>query len=75
MTQTKQCGELKLIQEGDAARILGVSPATLKAARLRQLPANPLRELPHVRIGRSVRYRPSDIVDWIDRHVIDGVTR
>jgi len=75
MTQAKQWGGLELIQESDAAKILGVAPATLKAARLRQLPANPLRELPHVRIGRSVRYRQADIVDWIDRHVIGGVTR
>ena len=74
MTQVKQWGGLELIQESDAAELLGISPATLKAARLRQLPANPLRDLPHVRIGRCVRYRPSDIVDWINRHTISGAT-
>jgi hypothetical protein len=43
-----------LIKEPEAATALGVSPGTLKAARLHRLQSNPLRDLPHVRIGRSV---------------------
>lgn len=52
----------------EAAIALGVSPGTLKAARLHRLQTNPLRDLPHVRIGRSVRYRRADIEAWIDAH-------
>lgn len=59
-----------LIKEPEAAKALGVAPGTLKSARLHRLPSNPLRDLPHVRIGRSVRYRKRDIVDWIDRHTV-----
>ena len=59
-----------LVTEPEAARALGVHPGTLKAARLHRLRANPLRDLPHIRIGRSVRYRRSDIVDWIEAHVV-----
>jgi hypothetical protein len=58
-----------LITELEAARALGVAHGTLKAARLHRLEANPLRDLPHVKIGRSVRYRRADIVDWIERHI------
>jgi len=57
-----------LVTEPEAATALGVSPGTLKAARLHRLESNPLRELPHVRIGRSVRYRKDDIARWIEDH-------
>lgn len=59
-----------LIKEPEAATALGVSAGTLKAARLQRLQSNPLRDLPHVRIGRSVRYRRADIEAWIDAHTI-----
>jgi predicted DNA-binding transcriptional regulator AlpA len=59
-----------LIKEPEAATAVGVSPGTLKAARLHRLHSNPVRDLPHVRIGRSVRYRRADIEAWIDAHTI-----
>lgn len=59
-----------LVTEPEAARVLGVSPGTLKAARLHRLQSNPLRDLPHVRIGRCVRYRRADISAWIERNVV-----
>lgn len=60
----------ELVTEPEAARALGVCHGTLKAARLHRLQSNPLRDLPHVRIGRSVRYRRQDIVDWIEAHIV-----
>lgn len=60
----------ELIDEAEAAQLVGVAPTTLKAVRLQRLPKNPLRDLPHVRIGRSVRYRRQDIIDWIDAHTV-----
>ena len=59
-----------LVTEPEAARALGVSPGTLKAARLHRLQSNPLRDLPHVRIGRAVRYRRQDITSWIESHLV-----
>ena len=61
-----------LITEQEAAKALGVSAGTLKAARLHRLPSNPLRNLPHVRIGRSVRYRREDIERWIEANTVRG---
>lgn len=59
-----------LESEPDAANLLGVKPGTLKAARLGRLPDNPLSEIPHLRVGRSIRYRRQDIVHWIESHLI-----
>ena len=61
-----------LITEHEAAKALAVSLGTLKAARLHRLPSNPLRNLPHVRIGRSVRYRREDIERWIEANTVRG---
>lgn len=61
-----------LVSEAEAARALGVSPGTLKAARLHRLESNPLRDLPHVRIGRSVRYRRADVIAWIEANTVRG---
>ena len=61
-----------LINEHEAAKALGVSPATLKAARLHRLSSNPLRNLPYVRMGRSVRYRRGDIEQLIADNTIPG---
>lgn len=61
-----------LLTEAEAARALGLSPGTLKAARLHRLATNPLRDLPYVQIGRAIRYRHSDIADWIEIHTVRG---
>ncbi len=60
----------ELVSEATAARILGVSPRTLQDARLGRLWRNPLRDLPHVAIGRAIRYRRGDIIAWIERHIV-----
>lgn len=61
-----------LVTEPEAAKALGMSADTLKAARLHRLKSNPLRDLPHVRIGRSVRYRRADIESWIEANTVRG---
>mgnify|MGYP006451350803 CR=1 FL=1 len=65
---------LDLDTETEAARVLGVCPGTLKAARLNRLKSNPLRTLPYVKIGRCVRYRKSDISKWIEENLIHGAS-
>ncbi|MAS10318.1 helix-turn-helix domain-containing protein [Salinisphaera sp.] len=68
---TNETKPAQLVTPEHAAKALSVSESTLKAARLHHLKSNPLRDLPYVRIGRSVRYRRSDIEAWIESNVID----
>ena len=60
----------ELVTEPEAAKALGVAAGTLKAARLHRLESNPLRTLPYVKIGRSIRYRKSDIAAWIESNLV-----
>ena len=54
-----------LVTEKTAARLMGISDATLIAHRFR---AQPL--LPFVRVGRrAIRYRLADIHEFVDRNV------
>jgi hypothetical protein len=55
-----------LVTEKAAARLIGISNATLIAGRFRKQPI-----LPFVRVGkRAIRYRLTDIYDFIDRNVV-----
>lgn len=53
----------QLIDTDQAAKLLAIEPATL--VKWRSTGEN---NIPYVRIGRSVRYRTTDLRDWIDRH-------
>ncbi len=46
--------EKELLKTEDVARLLGVSPLTVRAWVFQRL-------IPCVRLGRAVRYRPEDI--------------
>ena len=53
-----------LVTEKAAARLIGLSDSTLIAARFRGTPI-----LPFLRLGkRSIRYRVSDIHDFVNRN-------
>lgn len=55
-----------LVSEKEAAKLLGVSPAMLTASRFKRQPL-----MPYVRIGkRSIRYRLSDIHDFVERSTL-----
>lgn len=49
-----------LLTEREAARVLAVSPRTLWSLRADG-------QIPHLRIGRSVRYVPADLLEWIEQ--------
>lgn len=51
-----------LIGVDEAARILGLSSSTLYAWVERRPPA-----IPHLRLGRSVRFDPDELAAWVDR--------
>lgn len=49
-----------LVDAREASRILAISPRKLWAMTFEETPA-----LPHVRVGRLVRYSPDDLREWI----------
>lgn len=55
----------KLISAGEAAKILGVKETTLSQQRWRGC-----KSLPWVKLGKSVRYKISDIEAYIERNTI-----
>ncbi len=53
------------IREKEAAKKMGVAVQTLRNWRhLRKGPA-------YIKLGRSVRYRAEDLLDFIEKHKID----
>jgi len=54
------------IHETEAARILGCTVACLRGWRQRR------RGPSFIRIGRLVRYRPSELAEFIDRNRVTG---
>lgn len=61
--RTKRADGEALLSEPDAARLLGVKAETLRLWRRQgRAPA-------HVRLGRLVRYRSSDVVRFIETKV------
>lgn len=69
MTETL-CSE-KLLSTKEAAEVLGLSPLTLRNSRLYPRKQSPLSSLPTVKIGRSVRYRQSDVLALIENSVVE----
>ena len=55
-----------LISADDAAEFLGVSPGTLSVWR-----STKRYFLPFVKVGHLVRYRRSDLSDFIERRVVN----
>lgn len=51
-----------LLTEPEAARLLRISPTSLKTARCREAPNFP----PCLRVGRLVRYRRETILRWLE---------
>ncbi len=57
-----------LLTRSQAAEVLGVSSGTLAVwASTRRYP------LPYIKIGRSVRYRRSDIQAWVESRTVGPV--
>ena len=63
----------RLLHSVDAARILGVSPAWL--ARERWKGTGPIFVKVGGPNGRAVRYRASDLIQWIDRNAVRALAK
>jgi predicted DNA-binding transcriptional regulator AlpA len=62
----------QLLTEADAGTLLGLAPATLRNMRTKG------RGPAFIKVGGLVRYRHSDLVDWIEsrvRHTTEGTRR
>ncbi|WP_084404752.1 helix-turn-helix domain-containing protein [Pseudovibrio sp. Ad13] len=57
-----------MITEAAAADYLGISIRTIQAWRVRG--GGPS----YVKMGKSVRYRPSDIQNWIESHLTSSTS-
>jgi excisionase family DNA binding protein len=58
----------RLVDEKIAAEILGVTPGTLSVWRcVRRY------DIPYLKIGRSVRYRVSDLEKWMESRTVGAV--
>lgn len=66
--------DYQLLDEKAAAKLLSVSPGTLRVQRCTGASPHGLPKLPYIKIGRCVRYRLSDIARYIDAH-LTGETR
>jgi hypothetical protein len=57
--------EIEVVDDSRAAEILGLGIQTLRNLRyMRKGPA-------YVKMGRSVRYRVIDLLDYIEKHLVD----
>jgi DNA-binding transcriptional regulator YiaG len=52
--------EPRLLTQAELARYLGVKPGTLSAWRYRQ------QGPPAVKVGHLIRYRPRDVIAWLE---------
>jgi excisionase family DNA binding protein len=64
-----QCILPQLLNEEDAARVLGVRRPTLATWR-----STHRYDLPYVKAGRLVRYRAEDLAAFIQRRLVGGAT-
>lgn len=63
--------ENKLLSREEAAKYLGVSPKTLQAWQTKEhSPDSILVPLPYVKVGHLVKYKLSDLNDFIKRQTV-----
>lgn len=55
-----------LLKPEQAAEYLGVSPQKLERDRYYE------RRIPYVKMGRHVRYRAIDLIEYVNENVING---
>jgi len=58
----------KLLRIPEAARVLGIRPKTLRDWVWR-------RKVTFVKVGKGVAFRPSDLLDFIEKNVVKGYER
>jgi hypothetical protein len=64
-----------LLDERDAARVIGMSVAFLRCGRQRGIVGNRTPAPPHLKLGRAVRYLRLDLDAWLKSRRIDPKNR
>lgn len=59
----------RLLTEDEVAEWLGISPLTLRKWRCLRT-----HELPFVKIGKTIRYRESDVLRFLESHMVVPTT-
>jgi hypothetical protein len=60
-----------LLSEREAAKFLGIAPGTLRVSRSTgPMPGRIF--LPYLKFGRTVRYDPATLREWLDARVVTG---
>jgi hypothetical protein len=67
MSETKTTDIPEMLDTKAAASVLGVSPGSLEVDRSRRRWC-----IPHVRIGRKVLYKRSDLMAFIEQNRVEG---
>ena len=65
---TSTAGSTNLVGVEDAAAILGIQVSTLYAWVEQE-------RVPHIRLGRAVRFDPGSLSRWIDEHRVEPGNR
>jgi predicted DNA-binding transcriptional regulator AlpA len=64
-----------LVDETEAAKMIGMSVAFLRAARYRGILGNRTPAPPHLEIGRAIRYDKSELAAWLAARRVDPTAR
>ena len=64
-----------LLNESDAARLIGMSVSFLRAARFRGVLGNRTPAPPHLKLGRAVKYDRRDLEAWLAARRVDPAAR
>lgn len=54
----------RLLRQREVAQMIGMSEAWLEQSRFRGT------GIPYIKCGRSVRYRHSDVIEWLEMHSV-----
>lgn len=59
------------MKEREAAEFLGLSESTLRKARMQTYRPGRLPPPPYIRLGRSIQYRRSALIDYLAAHTVN----
>lgn len=72
MSKSKTCGPApRAINEGNAAKYIGLGRSTLKEARLHGARKGRINPPPFLRLGNEIRYLIEDLDAWLMAHRVE----
>lgn len=65
----------ELVNEAEAAQLIGMSVGFLRAARCRGTLGNRTPPPPHLQLGRAIRYDRRELTEWLAARRVDPAAR